>query len=90
MKITEFKYTKKDGTTSERAVYVTAPANKNISGFDVTEIAPEVLVELASELDKLEQEFAQARADLWLKYDLTHNYRAFIPENMTNVTNEYI
>ena len=89
MKVLEFTYTKANGDTSKRTVVEVAKPSKFIAGFDISEVDPEVMLELAAEYNALETQFAEARLALQVKYDIKHNFRQFDPDRMTNTTHEF-
>lgn len=90
MKVLEFKYTKANGKVSDRTVVQLVAPTKHIEGIDVTELDIDTYADFVKELNDLERDIHEKRNKLYAKYDLTHNYRRFIPDNMHDVTNEYM
>lgn len=90
MKLVEFKYTKADGTTSDRAVIEVVQPVAYFEGIDVTKMPEQEFAEFTLEYrDLIEQQY-NAKMSIMQKYDLKHNYRRFIPEKMTSVTSDHI
>ncbi len=90
MKLVEFKYTKADGTASQRAVIEVSQPSAHFEGIDVTQMPADEFAEFTREYrDLLEQQY-NAKIAIMHKYDLKHNYRRFIPEKMTDVTTDHI
>lgn len=85
-RLEEFTYTKANGDTSRRAVIVTSTPSNKVAGYDTTELDndsfSDFLIEFNALLDRQKQEFAELIA----KHDLKHNYRQFIPDNMSDIT----
>lgn len=90
MKLVEFKYTKADGTASQRAVIEVVQPAQFFEGIDVSLMPEEQFAEFTREYrDLLEQQYND-KMSVMQKYDLKHNYRRFIPEKMTDVTTDHI
>jgi hypothetical protein len=90
MKFVEFKYTKKDGTVSDRAIIELVTPTKFVEGIDVTQLPEGEFAAFTSAMRNLKQQQHDATMQLLADFDLKHNYRKFTPENMTNVTTEYV
>lgn len=90
MKLLDFEYVKKTGELSKRTVAVVQEPQRFIEGIDVTELDVESFAEFVNQYSKLLDEYKHMQALLINKYDLKHNYRRFIPENMTNVVVEHV
>jgi hypothetical protein len=90
MKLTEFTYTKENGDVSERALLVTQQPRTNIAGFDVTKMPESDFAAFITEYETLTERHMAELAEVTAKYDLTHNYRQFIPARMSEVTTEQI
>ena len=90
MRLKEFTYTKANGEVSKRALVVTQEPRTNIAGFDVTNMEYEYCADFTSEYKDLLYKHTTELAELTARYDLTHNYRQFIPANMSEVTTETI
>jgi len=90
MKLVEFTYTKSDSSTSTRAVIELVQPTKFFEGIDVSHMTNDELAEFCSEYSTLKQEQHLATNNLLQKFDLKHNYRRFIPEQMTSVQTDYV
>lgn len=90
MKLKEFTYTKANGEVSKRALIVTQEPRTNIAGFDVTQMHFDAYADFTLDYDDLIRKHTAELAELTARYDLTHNYRQFIPANMVDVTTETI
>lgn len=90
MKYIEFNYTDRNGKTSVREVLVLQNANDKLAGVDVSELDLDDQAMLASEYDKLLSAFQEAVLALYYKYDVTNNYREFLPERMEITHSEYL
>lgn len=90
MKLIEFTYTKADGSQSSRAVIELQQPSKYMEGLDVTQLTEGEFAVFIEAYRKLKNSQHEATMELLAKYDLKHNYRRFIPENMEAVTTEHI
>lgn len=90
MKLVEFTYTKASGDTSQRAVVEVLQPSKYFEGIDVTQLGHDELGEFIQEYRELKNLQHQATLELLAKHDLTHDYRRFIADKMTNITSEHI
>lgn len=89
MKIKEFTYTKPNGDVSQRTLVELVSPTEHIEGIDVSELDLDSYAEFTKQLNDLEKEIYAKRTELYAQFDLTHNYRRFIPNRMTNVTTEF-
>jgi len=90
MKLLDFEYTKKNGQFTKRTVAVLQEPQKFIEGIDVSDLDTENFADFVNQYSKLIDEYKHQQALLIEKYDLKHNYRRFIPENMQNVVAEHV
>lgn len=90
LKLIEFTYTKPDGTTSRRSIMETVTPSKNYAGIDVSSMPEVEFAEFIQEYRELINSQYEAKMALIHKHDLTHNYRQFVPERMTDITTEQI
>jgi len=90
MKLLDFEYTKKNGEFSKRTVAVVQEPQRFIEGIDVTDLDVDSFADFVNQYSKLLDEYKYLQAELINKYDLRHNYRRFIPENMENVVAEHV
>lgn len=86
MKVAEFKYTKANGITSERTVLVTQEPTKHLSGIDVTEMDDDMYFEYVNEVQSMITRHKEEMIALGTKFDLKHNFRQFIQENITDMS----
>jgi hypothetical protein len=90
MKVKEFTYTKPTGDVSQRTVIELVSPTEHIEGIDVSELDMDSYAQFVQELKALEGTLYTARMELYARFDLTHNYRRFVPQRMTNVTTEFV
>lgn len=90
MKLVEFKYTKSDGTSSDRAVVEVVQPSQHFEGIDVSDLPQDSFAEFTREYRDLLESQYNAKIAIMHKYDLKHNYRRFIPQKMTDVTTNHI
>lgn len=90
MKLMEFNYTKANGEITDRALLVTQEPQKNVSGYDVTQLDEGEFANFIQEYRELKNKQYIEFQELISKHDLKHNYRQFIPENMKNVETEFL
>ena len=89
MKIKEFTYTKPNGEVSQRTLVELVSPSEHIEGIDVSELDMDAYAEFTQKLNALERSISDQRTQLYAEFDLTHNYRRFVPSRMTNVTTEF-
>ena len=89
MKIKEFTYTKANGDVSKRTLVELVSPSDSFEGIDVSELDMDTYAEFIAEMSAVEKQIYEMRNELYAKYDLKHNYRKFIPQRMTDVTNDY-
>jgi len=89
MKIKEFTYTKPNGEVSQRTLVELVSPTEHIEGIDVSDLDMDSYAEFTKKLNALENLISEQRMALYAEYDLSHNYRRFVPSRMTNVTTEY-
>jgi hypothetical protein len=90
MKIMEFQYTKSNGDISDRTLAVLLEPHNYVEGIDISGLDNDEFVEFTAEYSKLQEKWKQDQLALFNKFDLKHNYRRFIPENMSDVMFEYV
>lgn len=90
MKLVEFKYIKTSGDISHREIIELVTPTKFVEGIDVSGLYDDEFAEFTSEMSVLKKAQHEQTMALLDKYDLKHNYRRFIPENMSDVTIEYV
>lgn len=90
MKLLEFTYTKADGSTSQRAVIELMSPSKHFEGIDVSQLEEGEFASFTNAMRELkDKQYAETMA-LLAEHDLKHNYRKFLPEQMTNVITEHV
>lgn len=90
MKLIEFNYTKSDGSQSQRAVIELQQPSKYVEGIDVTQMPEQDFALFCREFSFLKQTQHEQTMALLNRFDLKHNYRRFIPEQMQQVTQDYV
>lgn len=90
MKLIEFTYTKADGTQSNRAVIELVQPTKFIEGIDVSQMPETEFAHFCAEFSAMKAAQHQETQALLEQFDLKHNYRRFIPEQMQSVTTDYV
>jgi hypothetical protein len=90
MKIKEFTYTKPNGEVSQRTLVELVTPTEHIEGVDVSGLDMDSYAEFIAELKALEDGVYNARMELYSRFDLSQNYRRFVPSRMTNVTTEFV
>lgn len=87
MKTITFDYVKKDGSTSDRTLLALVTPGKNMyAGIDISDLDPVEGAEFIGRYEELHNKFLQEAKSLQAEFDLTHNYRQFIVEQMSNIT----
>jgi hypothetical protein len=90
MKFVEFTYTKADGSTSKRAIIELVTPTKHVEGIDVTSLSEDDFASFTQAMSQLKTAQHNETMSLLDTYDLNHNYRKFNPEQMTDVTTDYV
>lgn len=90
MKIKEFTYTKPNGDVSKRTLVELLEPTVHSEGIDVSELDNDAYAEFIPQLKTLEDKFYTERMELYAQFDLTNNYRRFVPSRMTDVTVEFV
>lgn len=90
MKLIEFTYTKADGKQSERAVIEVSSPQKHLEAIDVSELDESEFAKFTLAMRELKDRQYTETMALLAEHDLKHNYRRFIPEQMTNVRSEHV
>lgn len=90
MKLIEFTYTKSDGSQSERAVIELQQPCKYVEGIDVSQMPEQDFADFCREFSLLKTAQHDETMRLLEQFDLKHNYRRFIPEQMQSVKADYV
>lgn len=89
MKIKEFTYTKPNGDVSKRTVVELVSPTEHIEGIDVSELDMDGYAAFVTRLNEVESTVNEMRMALYAEFDLSKNYRRFVPARMSDVTVEY-
>jgi hypothetical protein len=90
MKVKEFTYTKPTGEVSQRTLVELVSPTEHIEGIDVSQLDMDTYAEFIQQLKMFEDAVYTSRMKLYADFDLSHNYRRFVPARMTNVTTEFV
>jgi len=90
MNFIEFTYTKADGTKSKRAVIPLVNPSEFVEGIDVSSLSESDFADFCREFAALKNDHHTQVMEKLAQYDLRHNYRKFIPKNMSDVTTDYV
>lgn len=90
MNFIEFTYTKADGTTSKRAVIPLLGPTEFVEGIDVSQMPEEDFAVFCQQFSELKNAQHNQTMEMLAQFDLRHNYRRFIPKNMSDVTTDYV
>jgi hypothetical protein len=90
MKLIEFNYKKQDGSVSSRAVIELIQPSKFVEGIDVSQMPEDEFAHFCSEYSKMKAAQHEETIALLEQFDLKHNYRRFIPEQMEQLSVEYV
>lgn len=90
MKLIEFTYTKADGSKSNRAVVELVQPTKYVEGIDVSQMPEGEFADFCREFSALKTAQHQETMAMLEQFDLKHNYRRFIPEQMESVVTDYV
>jgi hypothetical protein len=90
MKFLEFTYKKADGTTSKRAVIELVAPSLHLEGIDVTSLSEDDFADFCREFSAMKADQYNQTLEKLAQYDLKHNYRRFIPEQMSDITTDYV
>jgi hypothetical protein len=90
MNLLEFTYKKADGTTSSRAVIELVKPTTFVEGIDVSQMPQDEFADFCREFSALKAVQHEETMAMLSQFDLKHNYRKFIPEQMSDVTTDYV
>lgn len=90
MQVLEFNYTKDNGNVSHRVLHVVHPADNFHTGYDLSELDPELMQDYANAVNEAVDNFKDQMTRIAMRFDLKHSYKRFDPLKMTNVTSEHI
>lgn len=90
MNFIEFTYTKTDGKTSKRALIPLVNPTEFVEGIDVTSLSESDFADFCREFSAMKLDHHNQMMEKLAEYDLRHNYRRFIPKQMSDVTHDYV
>ena len=90
MNFLEFTYTKADGTVSKRAAIPLFGPTKFVEAIDVTSLTESDFADFCREFGAMKLAQHEETMAMLEQFDLRHNYRKFNPDNMSNVTTDYV
>lgn len=90
MQILEFTYTKDNGSTSQRVMHVVRLADSFHTGYDLSDMDPELMQDYANAVNDLVDVFKDQMTRIAMRFDLKHSCKRFDPLKMTNVSSEHI
>jgi hypothetical protein len=90
MNFLEFTYTKADGTESKRAAIPLFGPTKFVEAIDVSQMPEDEFADFCREFSALKSTQHEETMAMLEQFDLRHNYRRFIPEQMSDITTEYV
>lgn len=90
MNFIEFTYTKSDGSTTKRAVIPLVSPSEHMEGIDVTGLSESDFADFCREFSAMKADHHNQMMEKLAQYDLKHNYRRFIPKQMSDVTTDYV
>jgi hypothetical protein len=90
MNLLEFTYKKADGTTSSRAIIELVKPTTFVEGIDVSQMPQDEFADFCREFSALKAVQHEETMAMLNQFDLKHNYRRFIPEQMSDVVVDYV
>lgn len=90
MKLVEFMYTKQTGAQSQRAIIELQQPTKFVEGIDVSNMPEHEFAEFCREFAELKRKQHEETMLVLNQFDLRHNYRRFLPEQMQHITVDYV
>lgn len=85
MKTLTFVYKKPDNSVSERTLLALVTPTDMYAGIDISSLDPQEGAEFCNRYEQLHADFMTAAKELQAEYDVTHNYRQFKQERMSDV-----
>jgi hypothetical protein len=90
MNLLEFTYKKADGTTTSRAIIELVKPTTFVEGIDVSQMPQDEFADFCREFSALKAVQHEETMAMLSQFDLKHNYRRFIPEQMSDVVVDYV
>jgi hypothetical protein len=88
MQTITFTYTKDESKVSDRVLLVLEKPSQMFKGIDITELFdkdPNLAAKFVEKVEEAHALFLKEIKALQKEYDLTHNFRQFLQEKMTEV-----
>lgn len=86
MKTLTFKYTKADGSVSERTLLAQGFPSDKYSGVDMTMMEPQDAANFAKLATQLHDAFIMSLRQLQADFDVKHNYRQFLASGVSELS----
>lgn len=86
MKTLTFKYTKRDGSVSERTLLSFIQPTDKYAGIDLSELDPEDAQAFIEDVQDAYDDFLHTLNSLQDSYDVVHNYRQFLKDGVSELT----
>jgi hypothetical protein len=86
MKTITFKYTKKDGSVSERTLLAMVTPGDKYAGIDVSELDPYMAGKFMEEAEAAHLDYISKLTQLQAKYDIVHAYRQFLVSGVSELS----
>jgi predicted lipoprotein len=90
MNILTFKYTKADGSISNRVLATMIKPNTMYEGIDISSLEPVDQVMFAESINTAYNVYMATLEAVKAEFDVTHDYRRFDPKKMAEVVSEVI
>ena len=90
MKTISFKYTKADGSASNRVLAVMVSPNTMYEGIDMSSLEQADMAMFQIDMDAAYTEYLNKVTIIKDEYDLNNNYRRFDPSKMTDIEIEVV
>jgi hypothetical protein len=90
LRLANFTYIKSNGSKSDRTLAVTMEPSKFVEGIDISELSQDEFADFVNEYSHIIDVFKTHQQEVLNKFDLKHNYRRFIPEQMLNAEIENV
>ena len=88
MNVTEFTYTKPNGSVSQRTLLTLSTPNTYFEGIDLSELEMDQYAQFIQQFKQIENDYNARFDELLNNFDVTTNYRRFVPERMASVVKE--
>lgn len=85
MKTLTFKYTKADGSISERTLLALVTPGDKYAGIDLTMLEPADAAQFVRRAEDIHEDYLEGMRDLQAQFDLKHNYRQFLANGVSDL-----